>query len=463
MKIPKLKTPSWVPPIVQDYFSTIVDPLGITTGKAEEKLANLDPNRKGYEESRKAKKDAAKKQEEAAGLYDDLVAPEAAEEYALPSTLEYDGDFEAEQLTGDYTTGDSKFGDISIDPRYAQAQKTSLNSLQNIVDSQGLTAEDEANLARIQSRAGAADRGRREAIQDRMRRQGMAGSGLDMLAQLQSNQAATDRQSQAGLDVAAMGQRRKDAAIRDLGGMSTSMRGQAFGEEAQKAQAQDAIDRFNAGQRQSTDMFNVGAQNQAGMFNQNRSDEQARINWGAKEDTRRANTDIRNQNKRDAFNDDVTIRDKKSNAKLGHANYQQGRADRADRAIGQVWQGIGQGAGTAAQAYMASDEDLKKDVQPLSDSDLEQFLDAVKPKKYRYKDKKEGAGDRVGFMAQDIENTPIGAAVVQTDAEGTKRIDDFNLMGALLDSVSMLHKKQKKLEDDLPETESKPIMILGSD
>ena len=449
------KAPDELKDIV-DAAEFLYDPLGLATGKIK------DPTVKTPEE-RRLEQEVKAKQEEAGKMYDDLTVPQGMEEYDMPSTLEYGDDYAAGQLAGQYQQGDSKFGDIEVDPRYAESQMAALSGIEDIVNSEGLTDIDKANLARIESQVGRADRGRREAIQDRMRRQGMAGSGLDMLAQLQSNQAATDRQSQTGLDTAAMGMQRKDTAMRDLGTMSTSMRGQDWGEQAQAAAAQDAIDRFNTGNTMQRDIFNVGESNQAGMFNTRRSDDEARTNWGARENVRSANTDVRNDNIRNEFNDNITIRDKKSNARLGHANYQQGQADRRAGSRNQMIQGGVGLANTGLQTYMASDEDLKTNTTPLSEADLESFLESVKPKKYRYKDKKEGAGQRVGFIAQDIENNPIGEAIVQEDNQGTKRIDNFNLMGALLDSVSHLHKKQKKLEDELPETESKPVMIWGSD
>lgn len=454
------------------------DPL--FDGAIGDAFASLDPN--DYEGARKKRAEADQLQEEAAGFYDDLSTPEALEEYSVPDSLSYVGthtpatmDYEStytpETLMGDYNVTGNRFDDIEVDPRYANSQDLALSGVRDIVDSEGLTAADRANLNRIQQDVGRADRGRREAIQDRMRRQGMGGSGLDMLAQLSSNQAATDRANQTGLDIAGMGQQRKENALRDLGSMGTDMRGQAFDEGAQRATAANSIAKFNAEQALSKDRTNMDARNQAAqfkdrlgfdqaqtnynanndarMFNMDRNDDQTFQNWTTKNQYRDANTDTRNQNRRNTFQDDMTIRDKKYNAKAGHANYTYDRGRDISNRNAQMTSGLINMATSGAQYALGrgrSDEDEKKDTESLSPEAIAEFLESVKPKKYKYKNQKHGQGERVGFMAQDIENSEIGDAIVQENDEGVKEIDNFNLLGALLDSVSYLHNKQKKLE-----------------
>ena len=157
--------------------------------------------------------------------------------------------------------GDTEFNSIKSDPELREKQKASLAALDEISANGGFNLTDQANLSKIQSQAGTADRGRRDAIRQNMASRGMGGSGMELLASLQSSQAATDRQAQQGLDVAAMGQQRALDAIMQSGQLAGNVRGQDFSEQAQKASAQDAINRFNTSNTNDVNRYNnQGAQ-----------------------------------------------------------------------------------------------------------------------------------------------------------------------------------------------------------
>lgn len=153
---------------------------------------------------------------------------------------------------------ESKMNQIAVDPRLKNQQLAAMSALDEIVQGGGLTAMDRANLNRVQTDAATQDRGRREAILQSMNQRGMGGSGLELLNQLQSSQAATDRASQQGLDIAGMAQQRALNALMNQGQMAGQMRGQEFGEQAQIAAANDAINRFNAQNQMQAREFNVG-------------------------------------------------------------------------------------------------------------------------------------------------------------------------------------------------------------
>lgn len=177
-------------------------------------------------------------------------------------------DLQAEQLDP------SAMQNINTDSRLRSQQMASIAALEDIQKGGGLNAADRANLAQIQNDAATSDRGRRESIQQNMQQRGMGGSGLDLLAQLQSSQGATDRQAQQGLNVAGMAQNRALDAIMQSGNLAGSIRGQDFSEQAKKADAADAIARFNAQNRQQVNQFNVGGRQdmsnqQTTMRNQN--------------------------------------------------------------------------------------------------------------------------------------------------------------------------------------------------
>lgn len=479
MKLPKIDPRTALTSVALGggLVTPLVDKI-LTGGKVSDKvmgsIAQADPLKGTYEERHKAQAEADKSVQQGAGRFGDIALPDTAMQYATPEELTMDqlelSGYDPRLMEAS-AQGASKFGDISTDPRFAEAQLQALGGVQDIVSGGGLTAQDQANLAQIQSDVGRADRGRREAIQDRMRRTGMSGSGMDLLAQLQSGQAATDRASQAGLNIAGMAQDRQAQALRDLGAMGGQMRGQDFSEQAAAAQAQDAINRFNTMNQQQAAMQNMAAQNQAAQFGAQAQNQAAQSNWQGKRDTdlfnlqnrqnvAQANVDKRNQANQDWFDNSMRLASAKSNADLGLGSYQQGKADRANQRIGQVAQGVGQLAGAGASALFGghgtrSDENEKTQIEPIGEAELSEFLEAVKPRKFKYKDQaRDGQGQRVGFMAQDIEPTSVGSNMVVDTPEG-KMIDNNNLMGAILDSLSMVHKKQKKLEDD------EPVMIMG--
>lgn len=162
---------------------------------------------------------------------------------------------------------DSEMQGITGDPRLKEAQLAALAELQGIADAGGMNAADEANLSKILSQAAQADKGRRDAILQNMQRRGMGGSGAELLAQLDSSQASTDRSAQQGLDIAAMAEQRALDALMRSGELGGSIRAQDFSEDAQKAAAQDAINRFNASATNQGNQFNTSAENNMNMFN----------------------------------------------------------------------------------------------------------------------------------------------------------------------------------------------------
>lgn len=156
---------------------------------------------------------------------------------------------------------------IAVDPRLKNAQMDALSGLQERVDNEGLTAQDRANIERTKGELAGQQRGQRESILQNARQRGVGGSGLELLAQLQAQQGSAQEASQQGFDLAALQQNQKLAALEQLGQLGGQMRGQEFGEQAQIAAAQDAINQFNTQNRQQTNMANVGARNQAQQFN----------------------------------------------------------------------------------------------------------------------------------------------------------------------------------------------------
>ncbi len=129
-------------------------------------------------------------------------------------------------------------------------------------------------------------------------------------------------------------------------------------------------------------------------------------------------------------------------AATGLAMYQNGQNPQ-----NQQQQGGGNAASLAGLAAMFCDEATKEDAAPVESDKFVEFLDSIAPTSYRYK-KDFGGEARVGFMAQDIEGTEIGATMVETGDDGLKRVKMDAALSALMATASDLHKRVEKVEAD---------------
>jgi len=271
----------------------------------------------------------------------------------------------------------SEMGNISTDPALRSQQMASLAALQNLAQSGGLNLQDKAALASVQDQAAQADRGRRQAIQQNMQARGMGGSGASLLAQLQSNQAATDQQSQQGMDIAGQAQQRALQAMMQGGQLAGQIQGQDFSQQAQQAQAQDAVNSFNARNQTASNQYNAGVQNQvaqtnaanalqSGEFNTNKNLDVAKTNAAAdtnaqaynnqgKQATANANVDTTNKQAtttagldQQNFQNQMAVAGAKSGAANAGLNYAQGKVKDDKDAWGNL---IGGGAKILAAAH----------------------------------------------------------------------------------------------------------------
>ncbi len=97
-------------------------------------------------------------------------------------------------------------------------------------------------------------------------------------------------------------------------------------------------------------------------------------------------------------------------------------------------------AGTVGGAAVgASDKRMKTKINDVSNSDIDEFLGAVKPKTFLYKDDGEpgtAPGKRIGFMMQDVQGTKLGDAMTRRGPGGQLMYDKDNLSGVLLAALS---------------------------
>lgn len=228
--------------------------------------------------------DAGKQYSQAGlGAYGNVTPPTPQQLQEQLSQQTYAGDYNpAQEQT--VTQDPSAYNQIYTDPTARSAQMQALSQLQGIGQSGGETAIDQASINNILNQTNEAARGARGAVMQNAQERGVGGSGLDIVNQQLANQGAAQTANQQGLGVAANAQARALQAIQQSGQLGGQIEGQQYGEAANKAAAQDAINRFNAQNSQAVMGTNVGNTNTAALRNVN-----------TKQDVSNANTGIANQ------------------------------------------------------------------------------------------------------------------------------------------------------------------------
>lgn len=204
----------------------------------------------GKQESDKA---AEKELEDSKQAYRDLAPPELTKEQP-----EYAKTFDQ---------APSEYNKIATDPAYKESQQQQIAALRNLAANGGRNAASDANLAQIQQSENANARGQRDAILQNAQARGMGGSGASLLAQLSASQNATNNQSMQDLNVRGQDQNNALQAGMGAANLSSNMQNNDWNQQASKAQANDAINRYNSGQQTANSQFNAGVGNQAQQFN----------------------------------------------------------------------------------------------------------------------------------------------------------------------------------------------------
>ncbi len=327
--------------------------------------------------------------------------------------------------------GQSDMNNVSTDPKLRSAQMDALGGLQDISKS-GLTDQDEANLNKIRTQEETASRGARDAILQNAQSRGLGGSGLELLSQMKNQQDSATRDSQRDMDISGQAQDRALQALIAGGTTAGNIQAQDFGQKAQVANANDAIAKFNAQNKQQTNVLNTQANNAAQV-----------ANLGAKQTV--ANTNVNNRNAEQQYNKQLIQQQfddkiKKAGGTAGTNQFNAGaQGQNSQNQANANNQTIGTGLTALA---MMSDERCKKDIEEFDPSD---FLDSLTGYKYEYKDKKHGDGKKVGVMAQDMEKSDVGSDFVADTPDG-KMIDYGKTGPAMMAALAQLNKRVKGLE-----------------
>jgi Chaperone of endosialidase len=284
---------------------------------------------------------------------------------------------------------------------YNQAEQGLMGQLQQQAQGQG------PNIAQQQLQAATAQNIQQQQAAAASQ-QGNQNPGL--AAQQLAQNAAMTQQGAAGQSAMLRSQQQL-AAQQALAGVAQTGAAQQLGVAGQ-----------NAGYAQQAGLANAGAQNQAGQFNsqalQNQA-QQAYQQWLAQNQF--------SQTANNQYNSYV------GGIEQGNSASQAGMTNSLAQS--------GVGLGTTLLGGLLSDERAKVDIAPGDDA-VRALLAGLSAKTYRYKDPSlAGAapGNRLGILAQDLERTPHGKALV-SEIDGVKRIDATQAVGVLLAGLAAQQK-----------------------
>ena len=178
----------------------------------------------------------------------------------------------------------SEMGNVSVDPRFQQAQMDALAKMGELSEG-GMLEADKVALQQIQGQQARDNNAQQQAILQNMAERGVGGSGQEMAAKLQAQQSGADRSAMQGAQINADAQQRALQAMMQGGQMAGNMRGQSFSEQSDIAKSKDSINKFNSGMIGGARQMNIARKDQieAGRVG-NRNDETSyNINAGQRD------------------------------------------------------------------------------------------------------------------------------------------------------------------------------------
>lgn len=210
-----------------------------------------------------ADSDAASALDKAYSIYDGVSTP-TAQQLTLPPLQQY---VQAGVLTPEqaqtYLDSTNAFSTASADNTGMDSELSAIGQLQNIVNSGGNDAGEQADMASILNTLGTTEHGDNAAIVANNARQGISNSGLTMAAQLAEDQNDATNANSNAVNANAAAEARNMAALTAEGTLGGNVQGQQYTQTANAANAADAIAQFNATQKQNEENINTTAKNQA--------------------------------------------------------------------------------------------------------------------------------------------------------------------------------------------------------
>jgi hypothetical protein len=241
--------------------------------------------------------------------------------------------------------------DVQVDPRLKASQMSALESIAGMA-SGNPQAGDLAGFELARRNVAGENQAKQNQILQDMQQRGQGGSGAELLAKLKGNQSSSDELAKMQLQQAQTMQQAKMQAIQEQANLASGIRTQDYGQAADAARAQDAINQYNAQNSQSVNRQNVGAQNSAQQFNLTNAQQLANNNVNVGNAQQDKNKGLIQQK----FNNQLNLAAGKSGQYAANAAAEDKNATNQASMWSTVGQGVATGLGKFANNKKTSEE-----------------------------------------------------------------------------------------------------------
>jgi hypothetical protein len=208
----------------------------------------------------------------------DRAARDAASKQAIQILLDagYPPDISKQLVLKEYKANGIYTPELEQDVEQATTEMSAIKENKQVTDLQlnalkqiaqrahgGLTPEDRVAMMNLQDQMAQQNQQQQAALQQSLAQRGIAGGGAEIAGALASSQGALQAGAQGARDLMANQSKRALEALAQQGSLSGQIRGQDFDVASAKAQAADAMKRFNVGNQLGVNQRNVEAKNQA--------------------------------------------------------------------------------------------------------------------------------------------------------------------------------------------------------
>jgi hypothetical protein len=181
------------------------------------------------------------------------------------------------------TAGPSAYNNAQVSPAGMEAMQSALAQFQNVASSNGMTPQEQAQIAQAEEAMNTNTAGQRGAIAQDFAQKGVPASLVS--AALQNG--TVGQNAQQGYNSALQGQASAAnnalTALSNVGQLGGQIQSANTGWASQVANAQNALNQFNAGNVQQTNLANQTAQQQANAYNAQTSQQVANANVGGQQ------------------------------------------------------------------------------------------------------------------------------------------------------------------------------------
>lgn len=210
--------------------------------------------------------EAQRRQREILQALQSLEVPSIQSQQISPEQYIYSGDVTAQAETPEQLAARDALQNVSLDPKLRQTQLQALETLSKLGQT-SFTGEEQAQLNMMRRQVDADNTARMKALLQQQEQRGVGSSDAALIMRAQEAQNAANQQAEQTDRLAAMAQQRALAAISGAGSMAGNIEGTDYSRQANLAQALNAREATNMGQRAAAQQRNINALNEFNRLN----------------------------------------------------------------------------------------------------------------------------------------------------------------------------------------------------